>query len=60
MSTDTADEECGGCGATPRDRWVNKPDEPQGITTCDYCGGDKCCMCDMGRDVGCIACDGVD
>lgn len=48
---------CEGCGSTPEDRKRNKPDAPQNVTTCHYCGSDKCCMCDMGDDVECGNCD---
>ena len=51
------DDECPGCGATYGDRQRNRPDDPQGLSECGYCGTEKCCMCDMGDDVECISCE---
>ena len=51
------DDECPSCGASAGDRKRNKPDEPQGLSECPHCGGEKCCMCDMGDDVECGSCD---
>ena len=42
---------------TPVDRAKNRPEDPQGLSTCLYCNADKCCMCDMGDDVECGNCD---
>lgn len=59
MSTNyqESDAECESCGATAGDRQHNKPDEPQGLSLCPHCGSTKCCMCDMGDDVGCGNCE---
>jgi hypothetical protein len=48
---------CPSCGATEGDRRSNKPQAPQGLDECPYCGAEKCCMCDMGDDVECLSCD---
>ena len=49
---------CHSCGATSLDRKTNKPNDDQGITNCQFCNADKCCMCDMGDDVQCLSCEG--
>lgn len=54
------EDECPSCGADAKDRKENKPDSPQGLTTCDFCGSEKCCMCDMGDDVACLSCESED
>ncbi len=51
------DEDCKGCGATAGDRKRNQPTQPQGLSSCPHCEANKCCMCDMGDDVGCVRCD---
>jgi hypothetical protein len=51
------DDECPACGAAAHDRAHNKPDSPQGLETCPHCNSEKCCMCDMGDDVECPACE---
>lgn len=50
------EDECPSCGATAKDRFDNKPAEPQGLGVCRHCGSEKCCMCDMGDDVECPSC----
>lgn len=54
--------ECPTCGSSHADRQRhrarNKDDDiPLGFTYCTFCNGQKCCICDMGRDVKCINCD---
>jgi len=51
-------EECRTCGGDESE-FTQDPDanEPFKIITCPMCGGDKCNMCDMGDDVGCINCE---
>lgn len=48
--------DCPGCGATPRDRCANKPEDDQGLRECPHCNTLKCCMCDMGDNVECGNC----
>lgn len=60
MNYQETDRTCSGCGATASDRANNKPGEPQGLEECPHCGGQKCCMCDLGDDTSCISCDGED
>ena len=57
MNYRETEDECQGCGATAKDRKENKPDAPQGLEDCPFCGHTKCCMCDMGDDVECPSCD---
>ena len=47
---------CNGCGATAEDRKASKPDADQELFRCNNCGADKCCICDLGRDVLCANC----
>lgn len=59
MSGDIA---CPGCGSSLADRQKRAdqyPDEaiPTDLSECQYCGAEKCCLCDMGDDVECISCD---
>ena len=54
------DDECDGCGSTAAERRSNRPDDPGGLTACPHCGAMKCCMCDMGDDVGCGSCHDED
>ncbi len=56
MNYRETDEGCPGCSASALDRRQNKPNEPQGLRTCPWCGSEKCCMCDMGDDVDCASC----
>ena len=56
---------CAGCGSDLLDREQfrarNKDDTiPTGTKLCPHCGTEKCCMCDMGDDVACMACEGSD
>lgn len=57
MNYRDSDAECKGCGATAQDRARSQPTAPQGLSECPHCGGEKCCMCDMGDDVECGNCD---
>jgi len=57
MNCQETEDKCPGCGATAVARKNNKPDHPQGLEECPYCGNLKCCMCDMGDDVECPSCD---
>jgi len=41
-------EECPACGASD---YVGE------LKECPYCHGMKCSKCDMGKGVGCVACD---
>jgi hypothetical protein len=56
------DEECSGCGSSLADREAfgqrNMGTERK-PWNCRHCDAMKCCMCDMGDDVGCISCDGA-
>ena len=59
------DEECHGCGSSLADRQkyaqrnatTDEEPIPTGFSDCPRCGAKKCCMCDMGDDVGCLSCD---
>lgn len=51
---------CSGCGATAAERQQSQPDAPQGLSQCPFCHAEKCCMCDMGDDVGCGNCDAAE
>lgn len=44
---DTILPECPGCGSTDYDGELFE---------CPYCGIEKCSCCDMGNNVGCLAC----
>ena len=41
--------ECSGCGQQ----------DPDNLTECPLCGGDKCDNCDEGDDVDCLNCDAL-
>jgi hypothetical protein len=56
-------DECSGCGSTRADREQYRKknsDDTISVDTklCPHCGAQKCCMCDMGDDVACTACEG--
>jgi hypothetical protein len=60
MSDRIEEMECPSCGASASDRQNNKPESPQGLSDCPFCGSKKCCMCDMGDDVECPSCNSED
>lgn len=65
MSTEEDDgaDECQGCGSTLSDRqeYVNRSENRDchlstSLFSCTFCDARKCCMCDLGSDVGCNNC----
>ncbi len=59
--------ECKGCGSTQEDRkrFLDKSGDAYTeadleVRLCPHCDGDKCDICDMGDDVGCLACEDED
>lgn len=63
--TGKIDRACRGCDATLAERERHQkeaggsPDD-LGFRYCRGCGGEKCCVCDMGDDVECGNCDDSD
>lgn len=58
-------DECSGCGSSRADREDyrrrnNDDSIPTALKNCPHCGAEKCCMCDAGDDVQCMACEGDD
>ena len=54
---------CPQCGSSEADRSAYAKGDtsiPLNLSHCPHCGSLKCCMCDMGDDVGCINCEGED
>lgn len=53
---------CNCCGSTDHERQRYVEREADGISpelkNCPFCNSTKCCMCDMGDDVGCVECEG--